>query len=366
MAMRSTTSHGSTATHGGPWIAGVRDHPELSATVNALALFGGGLVACGQFVVAGPTGADFVASWDGSRWDRLGSGMSDQAYALAVFGGELVTGGVFGSAGTVKASGIAAWNGHAWRELGGGVSAAEGLPSVGALALYQGRLIAGGTFTEAGEVSAGNIAAWDGLAWHAMGDGMAGPGVAVRALTVYGDDLIAAGQFTSAGGVAVNNIAAWNGKGWRPLGNGVLGSGPYGNTPVAALAVYNGMLIAGGSFTTAGGAPIQSIAQWDGSVWRPLANMPSSFGVVRSLAAFESDLIVGGTFLAFVGTQVSQNVIRWNGAAWTVMPGLSSNVRMLAEHNGELYAGGDWSGGINVLKGPMWATTGAWPELRTD
>ena len=86
----------------------------------------------------------------------------------------------------------------------------------------------------------------------------------VYALTVYDGELIAGGSFTAAGGARCNNIARWDGDSWRPLGSSFSWAGP--NTWVNALTVYNGDLIAGGNFWFAG----EYIARWDGSVW--LAN----------------------------------------------------------------------------------------------
>jgi len=78
----------------------------------------------------------------------------------------------------------------------------------------------------------------------------------VLSLTVYNGELIAGGRFTTAGGVAANKIARCDGGGWQPLGSGM-------NNDVPSLTVYNGELIAGGYFTTAGGKVSAYIARWD-------------------------------------------------------------------------------------------------------
>jgi hypothetical protein len=60
-------------------------------------------------------------------------------------------------------------------------------------------------------------------------------------------DLVAGGSFTTAGGVAANRIARWKGGTWSALGSGM-------NDSVHALAVLpNGDVVAGGDFSTAGG-----------------------------------------------------------------------------------------------------------------
>jgi hypothetical protein len=55
--------------------------------------------------------------------------------------------------------------------------------------------------------------------------------------------------------VSASGIARWNGTTWQPLGTGI-GGGVY------ALTVYNGELIAGGNFTTAGGNVSAYWARW--------------------------------------------------------------------------------------------------------
>jgi hypothetical protein len=78
--------------------------------------------------------------------------------------------------------------------------------SVGALAVWNGELVAGGQFvfpTTAGPFAA-NIACWDGSTWRALGTGVNGM---VRAFTLHAGQLVACGQFTLAGGSAASGIA---------------------------------------------------------------------------------------------------------------------------------------------------------------
>src|SRR5437870_4728194 len=85
-------------------------------------------------------------------------------------------------------------------------------------------------------------------------EGLPGLNGVVEALTTWDPDglgpqppvLVAGGVFTVAGSVLANRIAIWNSATWQSLGTGM-------NNYVRALTVCNGNLIAGGSFTTAGG-----------------------------------------------------------------------------------------------------------------
>ncbi|HRP63500.1 MAG TPA: hypothetical protein PK400_09430, partial [Phycisphaerales bacterium] len=117
------------------------------------------------------------------------------------------------------------------------------------LAMYDGDLIAAGSFTEAGGVPVSYIARWDGTQWHALAGGVNDN--QVLALIQFNGDLIAAGAFTEAGGVPVGYIARWDGVQWHAMDTGMNGF-------VNCLAVHNGYLIAGGEFTTASGETVHN------------------------------------------------------------------------------------------------------------
>src|ERR1044071_160562 len=87
----------------------------------------------------------------------------------------------------------------------------------------------------------------------------------VYCLTVYNGSLIAGGIFSTAGGVSTNGIAQWNGTNWQSLGSGIeINAAGY------ALTNYNGNLIAGGGFATAVGVGATNVAQWNGTAWQAL------------------------------------------------------------------------------------------------
>lgn len=94
------------------------------------------------------------------------------------------------------------------------------------------------------------------------GEGVPGVNGHVYVMTTWDPDangpqlevLVVGGCFSVAGDVTANNIATWDGSAWQPLGSGIGITGPCGSGgSVFALTVYNGELIVGGSFTTAGG-----------------------------------------------------------------------------------------------------------------
>ncbi|HNQ23711.1 MAG TPA: choice-of-anchor Q domain-containing protein [Phycisphaerae bacterium] len=308
------------------------------------------LVVGGDFTHARGLQVNYIARWDGSQWQPLGSGMNGPVYALTVWNGELVVGGSF----TTPATRIARWDG-VWHPLGSGIGSIY--QCVYALVVYEGELIAGGNFT----TPANRIARWDG-AWHPLGSGVANG--EVRALTVHEGDVVAGGTFSAP----ANYIARWNEtNGWRALdpsldgyvfaltvygeeliaggsfwyygecpcigrwndesGWQALGSGMGGDFPeVDALTVYNGDLIAGGYFTTAGGmANCNHIARahWDDAaqawVWQPLGSGIDEYGWVQALTVYPESgfephppaLFAGGAFMSSGGVSAG-NIARWN------------------------------------------------------
>jgi len=179
-------------------------------------------------------------------------------------------------------------------------------PFVHALTIYDGMLIAGGYFTDAGGVSANYIAAWDGNTWTSIGSGM---DYLIYDVYTYDDKLIAGGMFSTAGGINVNNIAAWDGFSWSALGSGIEGEGMAESVDI--LKEYDGVLIVGGYFSTAGGASANHIAAWDGSSWSALGSgLGGTYAYVQSLNVFDNEVIVGGGFTR-AGDKVAAYLAQW-------------------------------------------------------
>ena len=220
--------------------------------VLAVTVYDNKLIAGGGFTVIGGVSANYIASWDGSSWSALGTGMNSAVYAFTFYNNRLIAGGGFTMAGGAPASRIASWNNFSWSGVGSGLT---GGGSVSALTVYNNKLIAGGSFTTLTGGPSNYIAAWDGFSWLALGTGT---NAFVQALTVYDNKLIAGGSFDSAGGVAANRIASWDGSSWLALGTGIGGTNPF----PTSLTVYDNKLIAGGNFTMAGGKESAYLARW--------------------------------------------------------------------------------------------------------
>src|SRR5215471_20833671 len=92
-------------------------------------------------------------------------------------------------------------------------------------------------------------------------DGLPGVNGTVYASTLWDPDgpgpepplLVIGGSFLYAGGSLATNVAFWNGTSWAPLGSGLGGQGISSDY---SLAVFQGDLIAAGSFSLTGGSPV--------------------------------------------------------------------------------------------------------------
>ena len=401
--------------------------------VAAIEAYAGSLYVTGSFDSAGFTYAENLARWDGNTWHEVGGGLTDgdfdpyNAYGfdLAVYDGELFVAGGFERAGVLSAEGLVAWNGTSfsipgspplsgevsglglfgsdlvvgdvygivqrwngtyWATLGipdgpvvtftelegelfaGGYFVKVGEQLAPGLARYDGSWwataqgqggdddvqvifdwngtpVAGGDFSRLGEVSS-RIAAWDGTAWQPLGDGIpVAWGSRVTSLVSFEGDLIVGGAFSTAGGVAANKIARWDGSQWSAMGTGSAGG-------IRGLLVLDDQLYATGYWSGE-----QTLGLWNGSDFDPLGTgISGSVQLLNCVAAFQGDPVVGGAFTSIDG--VSANFIaRWDGAAWQPLGGGTSGyVHAVHEMNGLLYVGGSFTtaGGVPATNVAVW------------
>ncbi len=319
----------------------------VNGIVRALLVHQGELLVGGEFTSAGGVSTSRVAKWDGTRWHALGSGVAGPGvYAIAEYDGSLIVGGDFRLAGGAEASNIAMWDGLGWRSLGSGT---DGV--VRALSVYHGELVAGGNFWTAGGTTARGIAKWDGHQWEGLQNGVGG---IVYAMTSYQGDLVVSGQFVSASGVVAVHIARWNGNQWRTIGESVNGLAA---TVLLALLGVGDDLIVGGNFQTDVGGIAFHVARWDGNRWRTMGNGFNER--VRSLAFYDGDVVAGGLFdsAGLFGDRIYGGLGFWNGETWeSKAPGFDHAVSALHEHNGDLIAGG-WftmAGGVAAARIARW------------
>jgi len=307
--------------------------------VQALAVYNGELIASGSFIHQGS--ADFIVRWTGTQWEELGGGTNDHVVVMSEYNGELIAGGIFASAGGVSALRIARWNGFGWASLG------FGMRGVSALAEYNGELIVGGSGSRASGNQMSLVVRWDGSAAGVFGRGLEG---VVYDLETYNGELIAAGSFVAEGeaGEPVVGIARRDADGWENLGSGGASGGDGG---VFDLALFDGSLLASGSFTSMDGVPAPGLARWDGKTWSSFGDRP-----VTRMLVYEGDLYGAGVFGA------NRHVARWDGPSqtWQALGQFPPNVgiTVLTVLNGEIVAGG--IGGIGTTASVWRWNGGTW------
>lgn len=229
--------------------------------VLCMTVWNGDLVAAGDFTTADGNPVSRIARWTGTNWVPIG-GLSDfdnDIRCLTVYNGELWAGGDFNNvAGNTPADGLVKWNGTGWVGGNSGVDIAGGVDST-VRVLYvdpqTNLLYMGGHFTDLpGYTNCSRVAYYNGNVWAPLGTGV---NDYVRAITKYNGTIIVGGNFNQAGSVTANKIARYNQTTgvWAAMGTGM-------NDYVKGLDVWNGKLYAGGPFTTADGLPRSGVAEW--------------------------------------------------------------------------------------------------------
>jgi hypothetical protein len=357
-----------------PLSTGVSSSIGAQSYVDCLLEYNGNLIVGGAFSNAGGNFANNIASWDGTTWSTLGSGVIGPAIAvigcdgigaigssygyvssMAIFNNELYVGGYFNNAGGVSVSNIAKWDGTNWSDVGGGMTGVSlsYQSTVKSLAVYNNELYASGTFDSAGGIPALRLAKWDGVSWSAVGTGLTTTTDFGEAMSMieFNSNLYIGGNIASAGGVPVNNIAKWDGSNFSSLGTGIPLS--WGILGVLTLGVYNNELYAGN--------PTTGISKWNGTSWGSVGGGLSSIITgAWTTTNYNGELIVGGSFGSAGPLTLVGNISSWDGANWgRVGPnygtaGLSGLqiggdlcVSSTIVFNGELYVGGSIYTGNN-------------------
>ncbi len=118
---------------------------QTAQAQKLLKLDDGTVAVIGRFDLAGATGVDNAARWDGAAWGGLGQGPDGMvASMLELPSGEIVVGGSFRSIGGLPIERVAIWDGGSWRPVGDGFGIApDSCTEVCALALDErGNLLA--------------------------------------------------------------------------------------------------------------------------------------------------------------------------------------------------------------------------------
>ncbi|MFT3685823.1 MAG: hypothetical protein QM783_13020 [Phycisphaerales bacterium] len=282
---------------------------NFDGPINDLTFYQGQLLAAGGFSMAGPDLARCIAAWDGSHWSTFHGGASDVVNCMKVFGAggtNLYVGGVFTGVGSpvVSASRVAKWNGAGWSSAVSSSVFAE----VQAIGGTDTLLVAGGvkplgshTLTYATLVGSGMPASSAALTGNFDND--------IFWIGSYQGRLHMAGTYQSAatlsGDIKHFSISRVIGEKWHALTGGL-------NGRIKSLAVHQGQLFGAGDFTRWKDTPVHGIVTWNGTDWVQFnTNFPSSMleATPELLKSWQNRLYVYGP---------SANALEsfWNGSAW--------------------------------------------------
>lgn len=286
-----------------------------------------GCVWNGKLVVVGDfwnnfqpcTGCNGIAVWDGTSWTPLDNGFNNDVLTVTVFNGDLIVGGDFTQADGVPVGRVVKWNDVTgeFETIGSSTTIFDN--DIRCMVEFEGELWVGGDFSNAGGCTAcDGIVKWDGTNWVGGNSGVdiiGGVDSTVRALFVnpVDNNLYMGGHFLEIhdGDAAspdpnMARIARYDGSNWYPLGTGL-------NQYCRAITEYNGNIIAGGIFTTAGGVPANKIARWNGTSWSALGQGFDGVGVdeyVKSLCTWNGILFAGGAYTQAEGNAMDY-IAQW-------------------------------------------------------
>lgn len=283
---------------GGSFGGGVKSYNEstqswstagdgINGTINALTVHQGKLYAGGSFLTSGSNvTCNNIAVYNPSnqRWEAVLSGFNNFVRALYSDGTNLYAGGSFFNSGSPAVSRIAQYSTTGWIPQGdpGGV--------VSAITKFYGKLHVAGNF------SLNLLAVYNGNTWDKYGSGIIS-GVESKTLAVYDDHLYVGGDFN---GIAYGLVKFKNGSFTVPFNQL--------NNYVKSLLATPSRLFGGGAFTaTTSGSALNHFFRYDGAL--PFSDFGGTNGSVLALANYNGRVVAGGTFTTAGGLTVS-NIAR--------------------------------------------------------
>jgi hypothetical protein len=326
----------------------------------------GGYYVAGEFDCAGGQVANHIAHWDGVSWSTMGNGLGSNfewATPRAMImdhAGNVYVGGMYDNGDGSSVNSLAKWNGTDWEKVGSGLNGYV----LGLAVDSQDRLYAAENFFSIyhNPPQYGRIMRWNGGQWEQI-SGVIESSVTALAIDAQ-DRVVIGGNFKYVEGVTAPGLARWDGQQWEAICDGIvsiphvllidgdtiyIGStgvqkiehgtletvgGKFGNPGGEMLAVYalildqRGRLFAGGEFTQVGQISVKNIAMWNGRAWHGLGsgvnwvnvhNMP----IVYHLS-FENSgkLLVAGLF-GQAGGKVTRNLAFWTEPSFAWFPLIS-------------------------------------------
>jgi len=325
---------------------------DVGALVHCMSFSPHGLVVAGRLITAGGRSQVAIAALDRAtglprNWDP-GLAVDETFPTVPIVNAIVPTnhgiyiGGYFTHAGGALRKSVAALDSASatarpWQaDLGPTLSTAAG--TAFALALYQNRLLVGGSFNTVAGAAHTGLAQVDTSAGAPVAGWSCNVSGAINCMLVRGTTVFVGGGLSGLGGQTRSNIAAVNGSTgavlpWNPNVAGVA---------VDVLAAQNDTLYIGGDYSQVATQSRVCLAAVSATTGALYGWSPSAFGPVRAMVIDGPSLIVGGEFGFLAGQPQAYlgRLDRFTGALGTGTPVADDLVLALAADGNSLHIGG--------------------------
>ncbi|CAN5647618.1 hypothetical protein BH11BAC1_BH11BAC1_18470 [soil metagenome] len=277
-----------------------------------------------------------------THWESLGYGFNSGAYTIFIdsTNGKLYAGGQFSEADSIPVRRIAVWDGVHWDSLAHG-----GTGYHWAITKYKNKIYADGVFFQ-NNLLFGGI--FDGNNWDSIGRGLAGD---IYQFKEINNSLWISGGFLVRGDPdSCKMLATWDGFSWNCLNI------PYDDGRIEDFEFLNGTLVIGGNFFDSTNTGVD-IAYFDGTRYQTMGHrLYGGFSVIHAMTIFRGELFIAGYFTQADGNE-GNHIMKWNGTQWEdVGGGTDSWILCMQVYNDELYVGGvfEYAGGVHTGNLAKW------------
>lgn len=287
-------------------------------------------------------------------YGKLGGGNNSQMPIRCLFydtiDKKLYAGGQFVLMDNKKVWGVAVWNGSYWDSLRGGLSQnpnayADSSTSEQSWAWkitrYQNKIYVAGAIQWVNRKNQYHLGVWNGTNWeYPIAQPPNGPIYDMKVINGY---LYACGQFTKFGNVTCNYVARFDGNNWQPVGDLQKYLGKAYPSQVLSLANFKNVVYVAGAWDDSSGVA-RNIAKFDGVNWSNVGTgiQQGGFASINGMEALDDNLYLGGTFDRSSDVP-GHNLVAWDGTNFKEINQFDPQngaIISLTRHKNKVYAFG--------------------------
>ncbi|MFT7612428.1 MAG: hypothetical protein ACI9J3_001388 [Parvicellaceae bacterium] len=283
-----------------------------------------------------------AVKWDGTKFDTVSNRLKNSIYSLSTGSSSLLIGGSFGDIGSTFTSKVILWDGASFSTVGSSshgylftvfASAVDPVLINDSICYITGNFLGVSTASGARE-----IVMYDpSTGWNDMDGGLNPGGFSFGALAMYNGDLIAGGLFCCGVGNATDayHIARWDGSEWSALKGGL----DYNVIDMVSDTMNNFLYVAGG-FSSADGLNTGSLARWDGYNWTDVGGVFDGWIADHGMCMYRNELFISGVPQT-TGGRLGENIAKWDGIQWDGLNGgINNPAQRMTVYMDTLWMGG--------------------------